>query len=514
MQKSILVFTIFLFSILSVTAQKTTKEFQLSAYNKINVGGSGFEILIKQSPAMNLSFKASEDELRLIIAEVKDSTLFISNSGATKSSDIKVFVDIPALDVLYAHGSSRVNCTNPVKGENLTINASGATEVDMNIEVTNLTTKIGGAAIVKLRGIAENHQLNTKNSGKLKAYDLITQTTTANLKGNGTSQVHAVKLLDGEISGAADLVYKEEPESRNIYKNTIVASYDESMRADTSTAKVGGIDIEVVEKDEITEVKVGNRKLIVDEDGHVQLKRMYKHKYNGHWAGLDFGWNGYVNSDYNMSFPTEYEYLNLRVEKSFAVNLNFFEQNVALAKNQKWGFTSGLGFTFANYRFQKSYGTHLSQDSAYLVGYKAEGITVKNSKLVTWHLTVPVLFEFQTNRWHKKNSFHASLGMIAGIRLHSWTYKKYESQNKDFVLTKYDLNTGIYEPAYNATSPGVKRVRTGGDWYLQPFKFDISARIGWGWINLWATFTVNTMFRQDRGPELYPWSAGITLINF
>jgi len=329
------------------------------------------------------------------------------------------------------------------------------------------------------------------------------------LKGNGTSQVHAVKLLDGEISGAADLVYKEEPESRNIYKNTIVASYDESMRADTSTAKVGGIDIEVVEKDEITEVKVGNRKLIVDEDGHVQLKRMYKHKYNGHWAGLDFGWNGYV-----MSFPTEYEYLNLRVEKSFAVNLNFFEQNVALAKNQKWGFTSGLGFTFANYRFQKSYGTHLSQDSAYLVGYKAEGITVKNSKLVTWHLTVPVLFEFQTNRWHKKNSFHASLGMIAGIRLHSWTYKKYESQNKDFVLTKYDLNTGIYEPAYNATSPGVKRVRTGGDWYLQPFKFDISARIGWGWINLWATFTVNTMFRQDRGPELYPWSAGITLINF
>ena len=49
---------------------------------------------------------------------------------------------------------------------------------------------------------------------------------------------------------------------------------------------------------------------------------------------------------------------------------------------------------------------------------------------------------------------------------------------------------------------------------MNPFKFDATVRIGWSFLNLFATYSVNTMFKKNEGPEIYPWTAGITLMNF
>jgi hypothetical protein len=49
---------------------------------------------------------------------------------------------------------------------------------------------------------------------------------------------------------------------------------------------------------------------------------------------------------------------------------------------------------------------------------------------------------------------------------------------------------------------------------MQPFRWDAYAGIGWGIINLYATYSLNPLFRENRGPELYPFSVGITLVNW
>jgi hypothetical protein len=86
--------------------------------------------------------------------------------------------------------------------------------------------------------------------------------------------------------------------------------------------------------------------------------------------------------------------------------------------------------------------------------------------------------------------------------------------NQKFPLYEYNAGTGNYELAYYAMSPDDPKTHHYGDWYLQPFKFDATVRIGWNFLNFWATYSLNTMFRKDKGPELYPWSAGITLAAF
>jgi hypothetical protein len=39
-------------------------------------------------------------------------------------------------------------------------------------------------------------------------------------------------------------------------------------------------------------------------------------------------------------------------------------------------------------------------------------------------------------------------------------------------------------------------------------------RVGYGKFNVYAEYGLSEMFRNGRGPELYPFSAGVTLIPF
>ncbi len=122
--------------------------------------------------------------------------------------------------------------------------------------------------------------------------------------------------------------------------------------------------------------------------------------------------------------------MDLRTTKSWAVHINFYEQNIAFSKNKKWGMVTGLGLNWNNYRF--SMDTRLNSDSSELHGYVDKGISIRKSKLTSLYFDIPLLFEFQTNSYMKKNSFHFATGMIMGVRISSHTKKYYDEWNKDF----------------------------------------------------------------------------------
>ena len=235
-----------------------------------------------------------------------------------------------------------------------------------------------------------------------------------------------------------------------------------------------------------------------------------RNKFNGHWAGIDLGWNGYVNSDFNMNFPDEYNYLDLNTGRSMMVNLNPFELNVNIAKNH-FGFTTGLGFQLSNYFFARDYTLYTELDSlaAFRV-YDADGnvVTTVKNKLFVSYLTLPLLFEYQTNAKFKPNSFHFTLGVIGGLRLQSHQKQEFTSYDQTLYL---ETESGRVIESWQADDP----VRKNRDqFYLSPFKLDATARVGWSFLNFFATYSLTPMFQKDKGPELYPWTVGITLLGW
>jgi len=234
-----------------------------------------------------------------------------------------------------------------------------------------------------------------------------------------------------------------------------------------------------------------------------------KGKYNGHWAGVELGINGYMNQNFNMNF-NQYPYMNMNTGRSLVVNLNPFEFNVNIAKN-KFGFTSGLGFQLSNYYLTGNY--VWIPDSTQLVAYKVQDanrnyIGLRQDKVFVSYLNIPLLFEFQTNPKCRLNSFHISVGVIGGVRICSYTKQIYNSIGQtDFLVDDKGNQVASYYV-------GDKVVRSHGAYHLSPFKLDASFRIGWSFLNLFATYSLTPMFQDNQGPKLYPWAVGITLLGW
>jgi len=235
-----------------------------------------------------------------------------------------------------------------------------------------------------------------------------------------------------------------------------------------------------------------------------------KNRYNGHWAGVGLGFNGYVNSDFNMDLDPKYAYMNLNTARSLVININPVELNLNLIKN-RFGLTSGIGFQLSNYYFTGNYA--LISDSASLVAFKITDanrneVDLVRNKLFVSYLNIPILFEYQTNSRHRLNSFHVALGVIGGVRIGSYTKQVYHNWNQTYYLTN---EQGQQIASYYTDKHYSRRH---DPYHLQAFKLDATMRIGWSFLNFWATYSLTPMFQKNKGPELYPWTIGIQLAGW
>ncbi|MEI7663842.1 MAG: outer membrane beta-barrel protein [Bacteroidota bacterium] len=235
-----------------------------------------------------------------------------------------------------------------------------------------------------------------------------------------------------------------------------------------------------------------------------------KKKFNGHWAGIDLGIGGYVTPGSDMNFSHSDPFLNLNTARSVTVNINPFELNLNLWKNHI-GFTTGLGFQVTNYNFSGNY--VMIKDSSALTAYQvqdAQGkpVNLRVNKLVTAHLNLPLFFEYQTNPYRYMNSFHVTLGVVAGVRIGSYTKQVYKENGGSYILADQDGNP-VY--SYDVDHYSIRDV---GSFHLNPFKLDAAFRIGWSHLNIFGTYSVTRMFQKNQGPEVYPFTVGLTLLGW
>ncbi|MCX6279238.1 MAG: outer membrane beta-barrel protein [Bacteroidetes bacterium] len=233
-------------------------------------------------------------------------------------------------------------------------------------------------------------------------------------------------------------------------------------------------------------------------------------KYNGHWAGVEIGIGGYVNSGFNMNFSPAYPYMNMNTARSVTVNFNPFELNVNIYKNHI-GFTTGLGFQTSNYYFTDNY--VMLKDSSSLVAYKVQDsqgnlVSLKTNKMVVSYLNLPLFFEYQSNRYRRLTSFHITVGVIVGVRIGSYTKQVYSEKSGTYFL--------VDEKGNKVATYEVDRyiARNSGAYHLSPFKIDAAFRVGWSHLNLFGTYSLTRMFQKNQGPELYPFTVGITLLGW
>jgi hypothetical protein len=255
-----------------------------------------------------------------------------------------------------------------------------------------------------------------------------------------------------------------------------------------------GGDVEVDEgNDTITKITIGHKRYnIIEKPGYhtrIQVVRIPRTEFKGHWAGFDLGLNNFSSSPFEGGLAKEDSWMDLNSGKSVAVGMNLLQYNIGLQESRhNFGLVTGVGWTINNYRFDSQYILIKGEDG--ITTYRESDRNIEKNKLVTSFLTVPLLLEVQIPSNGYDHDFFISAGPYGSFRLGSHT--------------KVVFNDGH----------GREKEKSRDDLNLNAFKYGVMVRMGYKWVKLYAKCDLSPLFEKDRGPELYPWTVGLTLVQF
>ncbi len=241
--------------------------------------------------------------------------------------------------------------------------------------------------------------------------------------------------------------------------------------------------------DTLTTITLGHKRWeIIDEDDktNIRMVQIPREKFKGHYSGVLLGFCNYSGKDFDTSIPADGDFMELNSGKSMAFTINFLQYDIGLQQRKKnLGLVTGLGWTVYNYR----------QDNQYMIQKNSQGNTygepiietVDKSKIVASYLNIPLLFEAQIPSDQNRCTAFISAGIFGGFKIGSHTKIKYSDGDKD--KSRDDIN-------------------------INPFQYGAMVQVGYKIIKLYATYNFSTLYEKDKGPELYPYSVGITLANF
>ena len=241
---------------------------------------------------------------------------------------------------------------------------------------------------------------------------------------------------------------------------------------DTAIVRIGKKDVRVIDHDGGTEILWGKNK-------HHEVD---PNKFKGHWEGIEFGFNAFDKPDYSMYNASDKDFMSLNQGKSLEIDFNFYELNIGLCKNYI-GLVSGMGLSFNNYRFENPYTLQKGQFMTEPVSLNPDNLS--KTKLAITYLNVPLLLEFQVPANHNEGRLFVNAGIIGGVKIGSHTKVKY-GDKKDKDRSGFNLNA---------------------------FKYEATARIGYKDICLFANYSLTPLFQSGKGPELTPFTIGISFLN-
>jgi hypothetical protein len=230
--------------------------------------------------------------------------------------------------------------------------------------------------------------------------------------------------------------------------------------------------------------------LINVQDLAAEGNRFGSEKFEGNWSGIEFGINGFARPDYSAYQESDGHFLSNDALRSNILNLNVLQYSKGLQQfRNNFGVITGLGLSFKSYRLDHN--TTIFQDeSGKIQPMHLYYDSSQKSKFSLLYLDVPLLLEIQIPVNHINNRFYFSAGLIGSKLLEAHTKIKYRKDGKK------------------------EKLKSPGGYGINDYKVAATIRLGYRWINIFASYDLVPLFEERKGPKLYPFSAGVRLISF
>ena len=476
----IVLFTSFVF------AQDVSKQIVVEPFQTILLSGHA-KVELVQSTQNALEFKTAEKPNNINYS-IKNGVLKIDAEPAESE---KVIIYFTSVTSIKASDLSQINIKESITFTDLNIELNDVSKFKGVVKANSLKIETNDAADMEISGSCTNLDLTCNDASKVDAPFLVSSIAKVDMNDATHSYIQATNAINAKVSDASKMFYVSNANNINIEVNDVarvkqIADPNTIVNSDSLPTEIidsiGNVITDILVQIDSTTKNIGNHDAI---DWHKKIKKSKKDKFNGNWAGIMLGFNNYLTADNKIDVPLGYEFLDPKFTASKVFSLNLIEQNINLIKN-KFGIVTGLGIQWNNYFLANN--AYISGDSNVVTG----GFDVVNkdnyskSKLTTTFINVPLIFEYQTNPKHNSKSFHVNAGAVLEVRIGSHTKIVVENPSK-------------------------QKIKNSDDFHLNPIRLDLTAGIGYGIINLVGTYSLTTLFKEQKGPQLYPVSVGIYL---
>ncbi len=432
------------------------------AFNKVKANGS-VNVELVQGATNGIHLEGPSELIEKVKTELEGDLLII-NGGDPK---VKVIVTAPSFININTTGAVNVKSQGKLTGESIKVETSGAVDVDLDLDITEIDVVATGASDVKLTGKTQSLSAEISGASDLKAYGLEAENARLIVSGSSDANVNVKTSLDANASGSSDVRYLGNPVTKKVNKS---GSADIHHKDDTSG--------------DTTRVDVGKKKYTIitdgdddddDDDFNVGSKGNFHF-----WQGLDIHMNAIVDSKNNIDPLPGYNFMELNYPRSIGVSWNMAQKNIHIYKNYV-NLVTGFGLDWSVYGFRNN--TTLRHDTSFLAA-TFDTVDYKRNRLRAFYVQVPLMLEFNTSE-NEDRAFHIGAGVLLGYNLFDNKLKqKYELDGKDYKNIVRD------------------------DFNINPVRYGLTARVGYGDYSIFANYNVSTLFEKDAGPKMYPVQVG------
>ncbi len=193
---------------------------EVGYFNNLDISGM-FDIKLSPGEGQPVIFETDENLQEYLKLRVRGNTLYVSTTGDDifRPTKMKLHIHYPALEKISIGGACKLGSDKPVVSDKLTLQVSGAADIELTVEAKTLNTRVSGAANIKLNGNVDKHRADLSGASNVRAEKLYTSESRISLSGAGSAHVYATESMDVSLSGLGNVRYYGEPKNIKISKS-------------------------------------------------------------------------------------------------------------------------------------------------------------------------------------------------------------------------------------------------------------------------------------------------------
>ena len=246
-----------------------------------------------------------------------------------------------------------------------------------------------------------------------------------------------------------------------------------------------------------------NKKVIVDADGDVYQKTSRRKNVTTSWLeGFDFGFANFVdNTAYGSAGAdavapgSTADWFDLKNGKSINVNLWILNQKVNLVShtvNLKYA----LGLELNNYRYKSP--IRYNESAPYVRWDNTAGRTYSKNKLAADYVTFPLMLNFD---------FGNRPGRSVAVSTSKKGVKVSAKKEREWGFSAGVSAGYLYSSRNKTITSDEGKEKLKDNFNLRPWKLAYVAEVNLGYISLYGSYAVKSMFKN--GLDMTPYTVGI-----